>query len=175
VRVQGIEPVAELHQKAEILNGIPREDLREGDLLQLQFADDSFDWVVEMGVLNHIFDWLQAVMGMASVESYVVLISCANNIGQGSLLVRKLMKMIKKLGLLNAFVWVQTKGKISKWSVGDGAYYSFYAFDDLPLLRRKFEQVQLMKTQGSGDAHLLSPVSHVANVATRQNTPALAS
>jgi trans-aconitate methyltransferase len=33
--VQGIEPVAELRQQAEILNEISSDDLREGDALQL--------------------------------------------------------------------------------------------------------------------------------------------
>ena len=82
--VKGIEPVAELRQQAEIQNGIGSDALREGDALQLPFADDSFDWVVETGVLHHIRDWPQAVAEMARVARYGVLISDTNNIGQGS-------------------------------------------------------------------------------------------
>jgi SAM-dependent methyltransferase len=164
-RVQGIEPVAELRQQAEIQNGINALDLREGDALQLPFADDSFDWVVETGVLHHIRHWPKAVAEMARVSRYGVLISDTNNIGQGSPRTRKLKKLIKMLGLWNAFVWLQTKGKMSKWSEGDGVYYSFCAFDALPLLRGKFGQVQVMNTQGSGEADLLGTVSHVAIVA----------
>ena len=169
-RVQGIEPVAELRQQAERLNGISGADLREGDALQLPFADNSVDWVVETGVLHHIRDWPHAVAEMVRVARYGVLISDTNNIGQGSPRTRSFKKLIKKLGLWNLLVWLQTKGKMSKWSEGDGLYYSFCAFDALPLLRRKFDQVQLMNTQGSGDADLLGSVSHVAIVATRQNT-----
>jgi ubiquinone/menaquinone biosynthesis C-methylase UbiE len=129
-RVQGIEPVAELRQQAKILNGISGDDLREGDA------------VVETGVLHHIRHWPQAVAEMARVARYGVLISDTNNIGQGSPRTRKLKKLIKKLGLWNALVWLQTKGKMSKWSEGDGVYYS-------------------------GAADLLSAVSHVAIVARR--------
>jgi ubiquinone/menaquinone biosynthesis C-methylase UbiE len=166
-RVQGIEPVAELRQQAEIQNGIGSDALREGDALQLPFADDSFDWVVETGVLHHIRDWPQAVAEMARVARYGVLISDTNNIGQGSPRTRTLKKLIKKLGLWNVFVWLQTSGKMSKYSESDGVYYSFCAFDALPLLRSKFSKVQVMNTQGSGSADLLSSVSHVAIVAHR--------
>ena len=167
-RVQGIEPVAELRQQAEIINGISGADLREGDAPQLPFADDSFDWVVETGVLHHIRHWPRAVEEMARVARYGVLISDNNNIGQGSPKARTLKKWMKKLGLWTAFVWLQTKGKMSKWSEGDGVYYSFCAFDSLPLLRSKFAHVQVMNTKGSGEANLLSSATHVAIVARRQ-------
>ncbi len=105
---------------------------------------------------------------MTRVARYGVLISDTNNIGQGSPLARKLKKRIKKLGLWNAWVWLQTRGKMSTWSEGDGVYFSFCAFDTLPVLRRKFGQVHIMNTQGSGEADQLSSVSHVAIVARRQ-------
>ena len=167
-RVQGIEPVAELRQQAAIINGISGADLREGDALQLPFADDSFDWVVETGVLHHIRHWPRAVEEMARVARYGVLISDNNNIGEGSPKAWTLKKLMKKLGLWTAFVWLQTKGKMSKWSEGDGVYYSFCAFDTLPLLRSKFAHVQVMNTKGAGEANLLSSATHVAIVARRQ-------
>jgi ubiquinone/menaquinone biosynthesis C-methylase UbiE len=167
-RVQGIEPVAELRQQAEIINGISGADLREGDALQMPFADDSFDWVVETGVLHHIRHWPRAVEEMARVARYGVLISDNINIGQGSPKARTLKKLMKKLGLWTAFVWLQTKGKMSKWSEGDGVYYSFCAFDTLPLLWSKFALVQVMNTKGRGEDDLLSSATHVAIVARRQ-------
>jgi hypothetical protein len=105
---------------------------------------------------------------MVRVARYGVLISDTNNIGQGSHLGRKLKKTIKKLGFWKVLVWLQTNGKMSKWSEGDGLYYSFCAFDTLPLLRQKFVEVQVMNTRGSGEADLLSSVSHVAIVARLQ-------
>jgi ubiquinone/menaquinone biosynthesis C-methylase UbiE len=167
-RVHGIEPVAELRQQARILNGISTDDLVDGNALELPFADDSFDWVVETGVLHHIRHWPRAVEEMARVARYGVLISDNNNIGQGSPKARMLKKFMKKLGLWTAFVWLQTKGKMSKWSEGDGVYYSFCAFDTLPLLQSKFAHAQVMNTKGSGEANLLSSATHVAIVARRQ-------
>jgi len=168
-RVQGIQPVAELRQQARILNGISTDDLVDGNALELPFADDSFDWVVETGVLHDIRHWRRAVEEMARVARYGVLISDNNNIGQGSPKARTLKKLMKKLGLWTVFVWLQTKGKMSKWSEGDGVYYSFCAFDTLPLLRSKFAHVRVMNTKGSGDANLLSSATHVAIVARRQS------
>ncbi len=54
----------------------------------------------------------------------------------GSAKARKLKIIIKNLGCWDLFIWLQTKGKMSKTSEGDGLYYSFCAFDALPLLRR---------------------------------------
>lgn len=64
-RVQGIKPVAELRKQAEIMNRNSSAYLRERNALQLPFADDSFDWVVEMGVLHHMRLWPRAVEEMA--------------------------------------------------------------------------------------------------------------
>jgi SAM-dependent methyltransferase len=130
-RVEGIEPVAELREQAQRIHGIDASRLQEGDALQLPFADDSFDWVVETGVLHHIRDWKGTVAEMA---------------------------------------WLQTKGRMSKFSEADGVYfyYSFCAFDALPLIRRKFGHIHVMNTQGSGEADLLGSVSHVAILARLQ-------
>jgi ubiquinone/menaquinone biosynthesis C-methylase UbiE len=173
-RVEGIEPVAELREQALRIHGIDPSRLREGDALHLPFADDSFDWVVETGVLHHIRDWKRAVAEMARVARYGVLISDTNTIGVGSAKARKLKTIIKKLGCWDLFIWLQTKGKMSKYSEGDGVYYSFCAFDALPVLRCKFGQVHVMNTQGSGQANLLGSVSHVAIVARRQDAPTAA-
>lgn len=173
-RVEGIEPVAELREQAQLIYGIDASQLREGDALQLPFSDNSFDWVVETGVLHHIRDWKSAVAEMTRVARYGVLISDTNTIGVGSAKMRRLKTIIKKLGCWDLFIWLQTKGKMSKYSEGDGVYYSFCAFDALPMLRRKFGQVHVMNTHGSGEADLLGAVSHVAIIASRQYGPTTA-
>jgi ubiquinone/menaquinone biosynthesis C-methylase UbiE len=108
--VEGIEPVAELLEKALRIHGIDASRLREGDALHLPFADDAFDWVVETGVLHHIRDWRRAVAEMAR--------------GVGSAKVRKLKPIIRKLGCWDLFIWLglQTKGKMGKTSERDGLY-----------------------------------------------------
>lgn len=167
-RLQGIEPVAELRQQAKIINGSSGAALREGDALQLPFADDSIDCVVETGMLDHIRHWPPAVEEMAWVALYGVLNFDNNNIGHGSIKARMLKKLMKILGLWTAFVLLHTKGKMSKGSEGDRVYFSFCAFDTLPLLRSKFAQVLVMNTKGPAPANLLSPSTHVAMVARQQ-------
>jgi ubiquinone/menaquinone biosynthesis C-methylase UbiE len=164
-RVHGIEPVAELREQARLLHGITTPQLQAGDALQLPFADNSFDWVVETGVLHHIRHWQSAVAEMTRVACYGVMISDCNNIGQGSLRSRAFKTLIKKAGCWDLFVWLQTKGKMSKYSEGDGLYYSFCAFDALPLLRPKFSGIHLMNTMGVSEANLLRSASHVAIIA----------
>ena len=105
---------------------------------------------------------------MARLVRYGVLISDNNNIGKGSPKARTLKKLMKKLGLWTSFVRLQTKGKMSQWSKGDGLYYSSCAFDTIPLLRSKFAHVQVMNTKGAGEANLRSSATHVAIVARRQ-------
>ena len=73
-----------------------------------------------------------------------VLISDNNNIGKANPQARRLKKLMKKLGLWAAFVWLQTKGK-----------------------RRTFAHVPVMHTKGSGEANLLGSATHVAIVARR--------
>lgn len=54
---------------------------------------------------------------------------------------------------------------MSKFSEGDGVYYSFCAFDAIPLMNSKFASINVMNTQGIASADLLSSVSHVAVLA----------
>ena len=164
-RIQGIEPVAELREQARLLHGFTFPQLEQGDALHLPFPDNSFDWVVETGVLHHIFEWRRATAEMIRVARHGVLISDSNNIGQVQPGFRQLKKIINQAGFWNLFVWLQTKGKMRKYSEGDGVYYSFCAFDVLPLLRSKFPQIHAMNTQGSVSADLLTSVSHLALIA----------
>lgn len=164
-RVEGIEPVAALREQAKSLHGFTDAQIYEGDALNLPFDDNSFDWVVATGVLHHIRDWKRAIREMNRVASYGVLISDSNNIGQGGQRSRQMKKLIKQVGCWNLLVWLQTKGKMSKFSEGDGVYYSFCAFDALPLLSTKFTSINVMNTQGIASADLLGSVSHVAVIA----------
>ena len=75
---------------------------------------------------------------------YGLLSSNNNNIGQCILEAGKLKKLMKKLGLQPAFVWLQTKGK-----------------------RSMFPYVQVMNAKGAGKANRLSSATHVAIVARR--------
>lgn len=139
-RVIGVEPSQELREIGHAA-GIDPDHLIDGDATRLPFATDEFDWVVETGVLHHIKDYRAAVAEMCRVARVGVLISDSNNMGQGSKLARLFKQTIKALGLWSAFIWLQTGGKMYKFSEGDGVYFSFCAFDTVPLLREKFRRI----------------------------------
>jgi hypothetical protein len=54
------------------------------------------------------------------------------------------------MGLWNAFLWLQTGGKMYKFSEGDGVYFSFCAFDTVPILQQKFGRIIYANTDSAG-------------------------
>ncbi len=150
-RVIGVEPVEGM-RKTGIETGLVKSDtLIEGDATDLQFADDEFNWVIETGILHHVPNWQKAVNEMVRVASRGIMISDSNAIGQGSVLGTTAKYTIKSLGLWNTLQWVQTRGKMYKYSEGDGVYYSFTAFDALAIIRRKFPEIRIMNTRNVRD------------------------
>jgi len=144
-RVMGVEPVAALREVG-YAKGISRQELVDGDALNLPFANDSFDFVIETGVLHHIRTPLAAVTEMVRVAKKGVMISDCNNIGQGRSLAKLVKYGIKSMGLWSAFVFISTRGKMYKWSEGDGLFFSFTAFDCVKPVERKFPEVHYMNT-----------------------------
>ncbi|WP_085338029.1 class I SAM-dependent methyltransferase [Aquidulcibacter paucihalophilus] len=118
--------------------GLKPSDLVDGDATRLPFTNNEFDWVIETAVLHHIKDYKAAVSEMCRVARVGVLISDPNNMGQGSFLSRLFKQTLRGLGLWNAFLRLQTGGKIYKFSEGDSVYFSFFAFDPVPILQQKF-------------------------------------
>jgi ubiquinone/menaquinone biosynthesis C-methylase UbiE len=164
-RVVGVEPVAALRAVA-CEQGLAANDIEDGDATALRFDDDSIDWVVETGVLHHVRDWRQAVSEMCRVARTGVLISDSNNVGQGRWLARQAKAGLRALGLWQGVIAVQTRGKMYKYSEGDGIYFSFCAFDCVPLLRTKFPNVHYINTVPAGP-DLLRSAGHVAIIAWR--------
>lgn len=144
-RVLGVEPVAALREVGHG-RGIATDKLIDGDALALPFADNSFDFVIETGVLHHIPTPRRAVEEMVRVARKGVMISDSNKLGQGSLGLRSVKRLIDGLGLWQAMIWFTTKGRMSKYSEGDGVYYSYSVFDDLAAVRRKFPKIHLVNT-----------------------------
>jgi ubiquinone/menaquinone biosynthesis C-methylase UbiE len=108
-KVVGVEPVAALREIG-YSKGLSTEELVPGDVLQLSFDDDAFDYVIETGVLHHVYNPTKAVREMVRVARKGVMISDGNNIGQGNSLVRYIKYLIKTAGLFSALVWIQTRG-----------------------------------------------------------------
>lgn len=143
--IVGVEPVAELREVG-YQNGISPAMLQDGDALALPFPDDSFDFVIETAVLHHVPDPGQAVAEMVRVARVGVMISDANNYGQGSPAMRTLKAIVHRLGLWRLLVWVTTGSKMARWSEGDGVFYSYSVFDNLALIAPKFPRQFLMNT-----------------------------
>lgn len=165
-RILGLEPVAELRAAGIERGDISKQELIEGDATALPFDDNQFDWVIETGVLHHIENPKLALDEMCRVARVGVLISDSNNMGQGSKASRFIKRTIKKLGLWNLFIFIQTGGRSYKWSEGDGIYFSFCSFDCVSTLKTKFSRIHYLNTENSG-YNLYSTAPHVAIIAIR--------
>lgn len=149
VVLKGIEPVNALREVAHA-NGVGAEILSGGDATALPFGDDMFDLVCAYGVLHHIKDHRRAVSEMCRVARRGVFISDANNFGQGSPASRLVKQGLRTLGLWSAYDYVRTGFKGYHYSEGDGVFYSYSMFDDVPVIKRKFGQFYWTSTRPSG-------------------------
>jgi SAM-dependent methyltransferase len=159
-KVIGVEPIDALREEG-YKNGLSADELISGNALELQFEDNTFDYVVETGVLHHISHPLIAVREMARVARKGVMISDSNNIGQGNSIARAAKYIIKSMGLWPSVVWIQTGGKMYKTSVGDGVFYSFSAFDCVGSFKSKFPTIHYMNTERCDGFNLYCGSPHV--------------
>lgn len=166
-RITGVEPSEELRAVGH-RRGVSETCLQAGDALALPFADDAFDFVIETGVLHHIADCRIAIAEMVRTARVGVMISDSNVYGQGGRIVRTVKQIIRSLGLWRTMIWIQTRGKMHKWSEGDGVYYSFSPFDHLDIIRRKFPQVHVMSTGRASGPNAVTEATHVMIVAVRK-------
>ncbi len=166
-RVMGVEPVAALREEG-YKKGIGQDELVAGDGLNLEFSDDSFDFVIETGVLHHIRTPIPVVQEMTRVARKGIMISDSNNIGQGRAAARAFKYAVKSLGLWPASVYLQTRGRMHKWSEGDGIFYSFSAFDCVPATTKKFPVVHYMNTVRTDAVNLYRGAGHVMIFACKE-------
>lgn len=145
--ILGLEPVAELRAIGHA-RGIPEDMLVEGDALALPYPDDCFDFVVATGILHHIPTPAEAVREIVRVARQGVLLSDSNNLGQGRAAIRMVKALVHGIGLWRTMIWLTTGGRMAKFSEGDGVYFSYSLFDDLPLVRAKFPRLHLVNTAG---------------------------
>jgi ubiquinone/menaquinone biosynthesis C-methylase UbiE len=161
-KIIGVEPSDALREEA-YKAGLEKDEMVSGNALSL----DSFDYVIETGVLHHISDPIAAVREMVRVAKNGVMISDSNNIGQGSSLSRLIKYIIKSIGLWPALVWIQTGGKMYKTSEGDGVFYSFSAFDCIEAIREKFPRIYYLNTEPCAGFNLYRGTSHVMILARK--------
>lgn len=171
LRIAGIEPVKELREVA-YANGISKEELTDGDALQLKFNNNEFDLVCEFGVLHHIRTPEFAVSEMLRVAKKGIFISDINTYGEGSTIERLLKRIIKSLGLWKAAVFVKTKGKGYLLTDGDGLSYPYSVFDNYNQITKQCENISLLSTKKlnikNGMRNLYRTASHVAMLAIKK-------
>jgi ubiquinone/menaquinone biosynthesis C-methylase UbiE len=149
VRVVGLEPVDALREVGH-LRGLSKNDLIAGDATSLPFANGEFDVVCAFGVLHHVKHPSKAVSEMLRTAKKAILISDANNFGQGSMSARAAKQAINALGLWRLADLIKTKGKGYTISEGDGLAYSYSVFNDYKQIRAACKAVHLMNTGDAG-------------------------
>jgi len=164
VRIVGIEPVAALRDIAAA-KGIGPDALISGTGEALPFEDASFDLVIETAVLHHVARPSLVVGEMLRVARSGVMISDANKFGQGGRIARVIKCIVDRLGLWEVMVWVQTRGRMWKWSEGDGLFYSYSVFDSLPQVAGVFPRIHVMNTAGLTGTNLRRDAPQVCLIA----------
>ena len=160
IRAVGVEPVTELREIGR-RNGLTEAEILPGDVLDLAFESGSFDVVCAFAVLHHVKDHRRAVAEMCRVARRAVFISDSNNFGQGSALARAVKQGLHACRLWPAYDLLRTRGRGYQSSEGDGIFYSYSIFNDVPVLRRRFSDLRFMSTVPSG-ANLYRSAPHVA-------------
>jgi len=124
LRLCGAEPVPALLEQT-VQKGIPPAALVQGSGLELPFAADSFDAVVECGVLHHVRELWRVVTEMMRVARKGVFLSDSNIFGLGRPPVRLLKLTLYCIGLWKLSKLIQTRGRGYTISEGDGLAYSY--------------------------------------------------
>lgn len=163
-KLVGLEPVAGLREVG-YAKGLSHDLLMEGNGEALPFSDDAFDFVIETGMLHHVEDPAKVVSEMVRVARLGVMISDSNKFGQGSRAMRTLKTLVDRLGLWKPFIWIQTKGKMAKWSEGDGVFYSYSVFDNLEGLKEKFPRSFITNTTPLYGHNMRNGAGHICVIA----------
>lgn len=158
VRVEGNDPSPELLEVATSKHGVPASLLHCSDTRALTLAPGSFDAVMSLAVLHHVPDPTSVVRRMAEIAGRALFIADANYMGQGSL-----VSGIAKLALTRAGVWpvvkyVQQGFKGWGYSDGDGVFYSYSIFNDLPILQQMFSKVMVIPLGRTSTAAAAMPL-----------------
>ena len=149
LRIVGIEPSAALREQG-YAKGLAKEELIDGDVHGLDFADAAFDLVCEFATLHHVPSPRRAVDEMLRVAKTAIFISDANNFGEGSAGARRVKQGLRALGLWRMFDYVRTRGKGYMISEGDGLFYSYSVFDNYDQIAQACHSVHVMNTRLAG-------------------------
>jgi SAM-dependent methyltransferase len=144
--VKGVEPVAELLKSGVSSHNLPPERMMEGSGEALPFADQSFDAVMELGVLHHVPNPRVVVREMTRVARRAIFLSDSNRFGQGRLLWRLFKIAAWKLGVWPVLDWIRTRGRGYTISKEDGLAYSYSVYDSFAALAEWADAIYVIHT-----------------------------
>ena len=160
IKIIGIEPVKELREVA-YSQGVPKEELIDGDATKLNFRNSEFDLVCEFGTLHHIKNNKLVVEEMLRVSKKAIFISDSNNLGQGSKVTRSIKQILYALRLWKLVDFIKTKGKGYALSEGDGLAYSYSVFRNYRQIKSSCKSVHIINTKDA-DINLYRTATHIA-------------
>jgi ubiquinone/menaquinone biosynthesis C-methylase UbiE len=130
-----------------------------GEGANLPFNDNSYDIVMETGVLHHVRQPDKIVREMMRVARKAVFISDHNIFGQGSAISRRLKWALYRAKLWHIAKLLQNRGRDYCFSDGDGVVYSYSAYFQYRLLERWPANVLAISTSVvAGDSGCFSPL-----------------
>ena len=144
--IRGVEPVQALINQATA-KGLPPNMILCGDGRSLPFGDQSFDAVLEFGVLHHVAEPHVVVKEMIRVARKAVFLSDSNRFGQGAMGARVAKLTLYKTGLWRAARYVRTRGKGYTISDGDGLAYSYSIYDSYDQLSEWADLIWCLPTK----------------------------
>lgn len=159
IKCLGIEPVEKL-RKIGHDNNISEDQLVDGNALNINFPNNSFDLVCEFGVLHHVKNNQKMVDEMLRVSKKAIFISDANNFGAGSFLKRSVKQFLNFSNLWKFFNFVRTRGKMYMTSEGDGLFYPYSVFDNYSQIKKKCKSIHFFNTMNAS-ANLYKTSPHV--------------
>jgi Methylase involved in ubiquinone/menaquinone biosynthesis len=163
IRVVGIEPVDALREIG-YKKGLGKDELIDGDGLNLQFKDGEFDLVCEFGVLHHVPQPNAVIEEMLRVGRKAIFISDNNIYGDPSPAARLLKQAIQMLGLWKLSTFVRTRGKGYTDTEIDGIAYYYSVFDSFDLIKAASSSVHYVNPNiwtGAGE-NLYRTATHIA-------------
>ncbi len=169
--VKGVEPVAELLKNGMMSHNLPPERMIEGSGEALPFADQSFDAVMELGVLHHVPNPAVVVREMTRVARHAIFLSDSNRFGQGRFLWRLAKVAAWKLGVWPFLDWLRTRGKGYTISKEDGLAYSYSVYDSFDALAEWADVIYIIPTSKMTTKSWVFPAisaSHGLMVAVRK-------
>lgn len=150
LRVHGNDPSEDLLGVAMGSHGIRAEQLECISSESLPYADESFDVVLETGVLHHVPTPERVVKEMLRVARRAVFISDQNYYGMGGAGARMVKFALARLGLLQRVNRRRRSGHDWYYSDDDGVAWDYSVFDSLPLIGSACREVLVLPTGQDG-------------------------